>query len=169
MYLLCSCWPLQKKDIPYFKEVIVMASTCDACGYRNSEVCMYFSSLILCRSTFAECFFICLCYNPHIMMSMQLKPGGSISEKAKRTTVIIKNVKDLSRDVIKVCFHFLWTLHNLILRLFSWFISNIHCYLERHSVWNRERKREWEQGTQLRLTLERLGNTLCIKKIFESK
>ncbi|CAO2820018.1 unnamed protein product [Amaranthus hypochondriacus] len=54
-------------NIPYFKEVIVMASTCDACGYRNSE----------------------------------LKPGGSISEKAKRTTVIIKNVKDLSRDVIK--------------------------------------------------------------------
>uniref|UniRef100_A0A803PK65 Zinc finger ZPR1-type domain-containing protein n=1 Tax=Cannabis sativa TaxID=3483 RepID=A0A803PK65_CANSA len=25
-------------NIPYFKEVIVMASTCDACGYRNSEL-----------------------------------------------------------------------------------------------------------------------------------
>ncbi|KAL7089665.1 hypothetical protein ACP275_13G198100 [Erythranthe tilingii] len=25
-------------NIPYFQEVIVMASTCDACGYRNSEV-----------------------------------------------------------------------------------------------------------------------------------
>ncbi|KAL2634270.1 hypothetical protein R1flu_005749 [Riccia fluitans] len=25
-------------NIPYFKEVIVMASTCDQCGYRNSEV-----------------------------------------------------------------------------------------------------------------------------------
>lgn len=25
-------------DIPYFQEVIVMASTCDSCGYRNSEV-----------------------------------------------------------------------------------------------------------------------------------
>uniref|UniRef100_A0A6N2MCE4 Zinc finger ZPR1-type domain-containing protein n=1 Tax=Salix viminalis TaxID=40686 RepID=A0A6N2MCE4_SALVM len=25
-------------NIPYFQEVIVMASTCDACGYRNSEL-----------------------------------------------------------------------------------------------------------------------------------
>ncbi|XP_057755021.1 uncharacterized protein LOC130974240 isoform X1 [Arachis stenosperma] len=25
-------------DIPYFQEVIVMASTCDSCGYRNSEL-----------------------------------------------------------------------------------------------------------------------------------
>uniref|UniRef100_A0A7C9CWJ2 Zinc finger ZPR1-type domain-containing protein n=1 Tax=Opuntia streptacantha TaxID=393608 RepID=A0A7C9CWJ2_OPUST len=54
-------------NIPYFKEVIVMASTCDACGYRNSE----------------------------------LKPGGSISEKAKRITVHVKNINDLNRDVIK--------------------------------------------------------------------
>jgi zinc finger protein len=28
--------PLQ--DIPYFREVIVMASSCDTCGYRNSEL-----------------------------------------------------------------------------------------------------------------------------------
>ena len=28
-------------EIPYFQEVIVMASTCDACGYRNSEVGMF--------------------------------------------------------------------------------------------------------------------------------
>lgn len=54
-------------NIPYFKEVIVMSSACDACGYRNSE----------------------------------LKPGGSISDKARRTTVCIKNLKDLNRDVIK--------------------------------------------------------------------
>ncbi|XP_021754038.1 zinc finger protein ZPR1-like [Chenopodium quinoa] len=54
-------------NIPYFKEVIVMASTCDACGYRNSE----------------------------------LKPGGSISDKARRITVSVKNLKDLNRDVIK--------------------------------------------------------------------
>ncbi|KAJ7547966.1 hypothetical protein O6H91_08G111700 [Diphasiastrum complanatum] len=53
--------------IPYFKEVIVMASTCDTCGYKNSE----------------------------------LKPGGSISAKGKRTTVCVKNGLDLSRDVIK--------------------------------------------------------------------
>ncbi|KAJ9172934.1 hypothetical protein P3X46_016121 [Hevea brasiliensis] len=53
--------------IPYFQEVIVMASTCDACGYRNSE----------------------------------LKPGGPIPEKGKRITLHVKNINDLSRDVIK--------------------------------------------------------------------
>ncbi|GER57387.1 ZPR1 zinc-finger domain protein [Striga asiatica] len=54
-------------DIPYFQEVIVMASSCDACGYRNSEV----------------------------------KPGGRIPDKGKKIIVHVKNVKDLSRDVIK--------------------------------------------------------------------
>ncbi|CAJ1939679.1 unnamed protein product, partial [Sphenostylis stenocarpa] len=54
-------------NIPYFQEVIVMASTCDACGYRNSE----------------------------------LKPGGRIPEKGKKITLSVKNVNDLSRDVIK--------------------------------------------------------------------
>ncbi|XP_058724496.1 uncharacterized protein LOC131595973 [Vicia villosa] len=54
-------------NIPYFQEVIVMASTCDACGYRNSE----------------------------------LKPGGRIPEKGKKITLHVKNIKDLSRDVIK--------------------------------------------------------------------
>ncbi|XP_050886877.1 zinc finger protein ZPR1 isoform X2 [Lathyrus oleraceus] len=54
-------------NIPYFQEVIVMASTCDACGYRNSE----------------------------------LKPGGRIPEKGKKITLYVKNIKDLSRDVIK--------------------------------------------------------------------
>ncbi|CAN1804767.1 Zinc finger protein ZPR1 homolog, partial [Linum perenne] len=54
-------------NIPYFQEVIVMASTCDNCGYRNSE----------------------------------LKPGGAIPEKGKKLTLCVKNVKDLSRDVIK--------------------------------------------------------------------
>ncbi|KAL5811839.1 hypothetical protein ACOSQ3_026789 [Xanthoceras sorbifolium] len=53
--------------IPYFQEVIVMASTCDACGYRNSE----------------------------------LKPGGRVPEKGKKITLRVKNIKDLSRDVIK--------------------------------------------------------------------
>ncbi|TXG59163.1 hypothetical protein EZV62_016992 [Acer yangbiense] len=52
--------------IPYLQEVIVMASTCDACGYRNSE----------------------------------LKPGGRVPEKGKKITLCVKNIKDLSRDVI---------------------------------------------------------------------
>ncbi|THG19929.1 hypothetical protein TEA_021550 [Camellia sinensis var. sinensis] len=54
-------------NIPYFREVIVMASSCDACGYCNSE----------------------------------LKPGGRIPEKGKKITVLVKNINDLSRDVIK--------------------------------------------------------------------
>ncbi|XP_027191715.1 zinc finger chaperone ZPR1-like isoform X2 [Cicer arietinum] len=54
-------------NIPYFQEVIVMASTCDFCGYRNSEV----------------------------------KPGGRIPEKGKKITLNVKNINDLSRDVIK--------------------------------------------------------------------
>ncbi|KAG7551520.1 Zinc finger ZPR1-type [Arabidopsis thaliana x Arabidopsis arenosa] len=53
--------------IPYFQEVIVMASTCDSCGYRNSE----------------------------------LKPGGAIPEKGKKITLSVRNITDLSRDVIK--------------------------------------------------------------------
>ncbi|VVA22702.1 PREDICTED: zinc [Prunus dulcis] len=55
-------------NIPYFQEVIVMASTCDACGYRNSE----------------------------------LKPGGRVPEKGKKIILRVENVKDLSRDVIKI-------------------------------------------------------------------
>ncbi|OAY84047.1 zinc finger protein ZPR1 homolog [Ananas comosus] len=53
--------------IPYFREVIVMATTCDICGYRSAE----------------------------------LKPGGEISKRGKKITLYVKNVKDLTRDVIK--------------------------------------------------------------------
>ncbi|KAL8493646.1 hypothetical protein ACS0TY_024724 [Phlomoides rotata] len=56
-------------DIPYFQEVIIMAFSCDSCGYRNSEV----------------------------------KPGGPIPDKGKKKIVHVKNVRDLCRDVIKVC------------------------------------------------------------------
>ena len=34
----------------------------------------------------------------------QLKPGGAIPEKGKKITLSVKNIADLSRDVIKVCF-----------------------------------------------------------------
>ncbi|KAH6796109.1 hypothetical protein C2S51_037095 [Perilla frutescens var. frutescens] len=62
----CEC-RMFVTNIPYFQEVIVMASTCDACGYRNSEV----------------------------------KAGGAIPDKGKKIIVHVKNVRDLSRDVIK--------------------------------------------------------------------
>jgi len=35
---------------------------------------------------------------------MQLKAGGAIPEKGKKITLRVKNIKDLSRDVIKVCY-----------------------------------------------------------------
>lgn len=34
---------------------------------------------------------------------MQLKAGGGIPEKGKKITLHVKNINDLSRDVIKVC------------------------------------------------------------------
>lgn len=35
--------------------------------------------------------------------ALQVKPGGRIPDKGKKITVHVKNIKDLSRDVIKVC------------------------------------------------------------------
>ncbi|CAL5366826.1 unnamed protein product [Camellia sinensis] len=58
---------LFRYSAPEEPKVIVMASSCDACGYRNSE----------------------------------LKPGGRIPKKGKKITVLVKNINDLSRDVIK--------------------------------------------------------------------
>lgn len=37
------------------------------------------------------------------MLNLQLKPGGAIPDKGKRITLCVKNINDLSRDVIKVC------------------------------------------------------------------
>ncbi|CAL5366804.1 unnamed protein product [Camellia sinensis] len=62
-----TCGTCATKYIPYFREVIIIASSCDACGYRNYE----------------------------------LKPGGRIPEKGKKITVLVKNINDLSRDVIR--------------------------------------------------------------------
>ena len=71
-----------------------MASTCDACGYRNSEVCI--DLLVLSLSLSSPCF------NGNCCSLLQLKPGGRIPDKGKKITLCVKNVKDLSRDVIKV-------------------------------------------------------------------
>lgn len=54
-------------NIPYFKEVIIMALSCDMCGWRNSE----------------------------------LKGGGSVPPKGRRSALRVKNKRDLTRDVIK--------------------------------------------------------------------
>jgi len=34
---------------------------------------------------------------------VQLKPGGRVPEKGKKISLTVRNNKDLSRDVIKVC------------------------------------------------------------------
>ena len=41
----------------------------------------------------------------NLSLSVQLKPGGRIPVKGKKITVCVKNVNDLSRDVIKVCYY----------------------------------------------------------------
>lgn len=45
----------------------------------------------------------CLSFDDNCSLVMQLKPGGRIPEKGKITTLHVKDVRDLSRDVIKVC------------------------------------------------------------------
>ena len=70
-----------------------MASTCDSCGYRNSEVYADFLSVFLYFEG----------WNKIFLFTLQLKPGGRIPEKGKKITLNVKNVNDLSRDVIKVC------------------------------------------------------------------
>jgi hypothetical protein len=35
---------------------------------------------------------------------MQLKAGGRIPEKGKKISLTVRDINDLSRDVIKVCF-----------------------------------------------------------------
>ena len=40
-----------------------------------------------------------------LSLSVQLKPGGRIPDKGKKISVCVKNVNDLSRDVIKVCYY----------------------------------------------------------------
>lgn len=54
-------------NIPYFRQVVVMCTSCDACGYRNSE----------------------------------LRSGGEIPPLGRTTTLQVRTLRDLSRDVIK--------------------------------------------------------------------
>jgi len=58
---------MKRVNIPHFKEVIVMATSCEHCGYRTSDI----------------------------------KTGGAIPEKGKKITLVVKNVVDMSRDILK--------------------------------------------------------------------
>ena len=62
-------------DIPRFKQVIIMAVSCDACGYKENEV----------------------------------KSGAGISKLGHKFTLRVHDVVDLSRDILKVSSHFLFT------------------------------------------------------------
>ena len=54
-------------DIPHFKQVVLMSTVCDTCGYRSNEV----------------------------------KTGGEVPEKGKKTTLKVESPTDLARDILK--------------------------------------------------------------------
>ncbi|KAJ3102486.1 nucleolar zinc-finger protein [Physocladia obscura] len=54
-------------DIPHFKEVVIMATDCEVCGYKSNEV----------------------------------KAGGAISSHGKKITLIVRDLEDLNRDILK--------------------------------------------------------------------
>lgn len=54
-------------NIPHFKQVIIMSTNCDHCGYKSNEV----------------------------------KTGGAVPIKGRRTTVNVSSLEDLSRDILK--------------------------------------------------------------------
>lgn len=54
-------------NIPHFKDVIIMATVCEDCGYKSNEV----------------------------------KTGGEVPEKGKRTTLLCDDPEDLTRDILK--------------------------------------------------------------------
>ncbi|KAL3851580.1 hypothetical protein ACJIZ3_013462 [Penstemon smallii] len=78
------------------EEVMTFPSTCGACATR-CECRMfvtnipYFQEVIVMASTCDACGY----------RSSEVKPGGRIPDKGKKITVHVKNIRDLSRDVIK--------------------------------------------------------------------
>ncbi|GAB4834311.1 hypothetical protein Ancab_032563 [Ancistrocladus abbreviatus] len=78
------------------EEVMTFPSTCGACAARCETRMFvtripYFQEVIVMASTCDACGY----------RNSELKPGGRISDKGKRVTVQVKNIDDLSRDVIK--------------------------------------------------------------------
>ncbi|KAG9296600.1 hypothetical protein G9A89_015192 [Geosiphon pyriformis] len=54
-------------NIPHFREVVIMSTSCDSCGYKSNEV----------------------------------KAGGPISPQGKRITLLMEDMEDMSRDILK--------------------------------------------------------------------
>jgi len=55
-------------DVPHFKQVVIMASNCEYCGFKSNEV----------------------------------KSGAGIEEHGMRHTLRLTDIRDLSRDILKV-------------------------------------------------------------------
>ncbi|XP_054779233.1 uncharacterized protein LOC129287105 [Prosopis cineraria] len=78
------------------EEVMTFPSTCGACATRCETRMFvtnipYFQEVIVMASTCDACGY----------RNSELKPGGRIPDKGKKITLSVKNVNDLSRDVIK--------------------------------------------------------------------
>ncbi|XAR69919.1 hypothetical protein NMG60_11001692 [Bertholletia excelsa] len=78
------------------EEVMTFPSTCGACAARCETRMFvtkipYFQEVIVMASTCDACGY----------RNSELKPGGRIPEKGKKITLHVKNINDLSRDVIK--------------------------------------------------------------------
>ncbi|KAA3480087.1 zinc finger protein ZPR1-like [Gossypium australe] len=78
------------------EEVMTFPSTCGACAARCETRMFvtripYFQEVIVMASTCDACGY----------RNSELKPGGAIPDKGKRITLSVKNINDLSRDVIK--------------------------------------------------------------------
>lgn len=56
---------------------------------------------------------------------VQLKPGGRIPEKGKKISLVVKSVRDLNRDVIKVSTYFIGKLCVDITIFLSLIISSV--------------------------------------------
>ncbi|KAI3506299.1 hypothetical protein L1887_28656 [Cichorium endivia] len=78
------------------EEVMTFPSTCGACAVRCETRMFvtkipYFQEVIVMASTCDACGY----------RNSELKAGGAIPAKGKKVTLIVRNVEDLSRDVIK--------------------------------------------------------------------
>lgn len=99
---LPQCWGLLK--FQPFQSILLMISCGRVSNFKNLELLLSIS--------FSP---------PSVSFYEQLKPGGEISKRGKKITLYVKNVKDLTRDVIKVCSPFWhdiysdmnWRLNNL--------------------------------------------------------
>lgn len=86
-------------EIPHFKEVIIMATNCDACGHRTNEVRSFWSGWV--DVSLDE---LCPVYS--FPTCPQVKSGGAIEPLGTKITLHVTDPSDMTRDILKVwcCF-----------------------------------------------------------------